>query len=157
MAVLFADDTNLFITGKNLHQITEIMNTELIKLSLWLQVNRVSLNVEKTNYIIFSSKRRLKNAITITIDNKLLKEVQSTKLLGVQIDPHFTWTEHLSIISTEMAKGIGIINISFISIQVFCHPPFSSIIMHDIINVCKLNLQLMRHSSLHIQGESMFL
>ncbi len=60
MAVLFADDTNLFITGKNLYQITEIMNTELIKVSLWLQVNSLSLNVEKTNYIIFSGKHRLK-------------------------------------------------------------------------------------------------
>ncbi len=60
MAVLFADDTNLFITGKNLHQITEIMNTELIKVSLWaglsLQVNRLSLN-DKKNTIIFSSKQ----------------------------------------------------------------------------------------------------
>ncbi len=55
------------------------------------------------------NKRRLKNAITITIDNKLLKEVQSTKFLGDQIDQHLTWTEHLSIISTKMAKGIGII------------------------------------------------
>ncbi len=35
--------------------------------------------------------------------------MQSTKFLGVQIDQHLTWTEHLSIISTEMAKGIGII------------------------------------------------
>ncbi len=59
MAVLFGDNTNLFITGKHLHQITEIMNTELIKASLWLQVNRLSLNVEKTHYIIFSSKRWL--------------------------------------------------------------------------------------------------
>ncbi len=57
---IIADDTNLFITGKNLHQITEIMNTELIKVSLWaglsLQVNRLSLNDEKTT-IIFSSKQ----------------------------------------------------------------------------------------------------
>ncbi len=65
--------------------------------------------MNRTHYIIFSSKRRLKNAITITIDNKLLKEVQSTKFLGVQIEQHLSWTEHLSIISTEMAKEIGII------------------------------------------------
>ncbi len=76
------------------------MNTDLITVRLWLQVNRFSLNFEKKHYIIFSSKHRLKNAITITTDNKLL---------GVQIDQHLTWTEHLSIISTKMAKGIGII------------------------------------------------
>ncbi len=93
MAVLFADHTNLFITGKYLHQITEIMNTELIKVSLWLQMNRLSLNVEKT--LLYSQ---------VNEENKLLKEVQSTKFLGVQIDQHLTWTEHLSIISTEMAK-----------------------------------------------------
>ncbi len=68
------------------------MNTELIKASLWLQVNRLSLTVENTHYIIFSSKHRLKNPITITVDNTLLKEVQSTKFLAVQIDQHLTWT-----------------------------------------------------------------
>ncbi len=65
--------------------------------------------IKKTLLYSQVNKRRLKNAITITIDNKLLTEVQSTKFLGDQIDQHLTWTEHLSIISTKMAKGIGII------------------------------------------------
>ncbi len=102
MALLFAYDTNLFITGQNRHQITEIISTELIKVSLWLQVNRLSLNVEKIHYIIFSRKSRLTNDITIPTDNKLLKEVQSTKFLRVQIEQHLTWTEHLSIILVSL-------------------------------------------------------
>ena len=63
MVVLFADDTNLFIHGTNLHQIADTINTELIRLSLWLKVNKLSLNVGKTQYIIFFTKCKTKNNI----------------------------------------------------------------------------------------------
>ena len=49
------------------------------------------------------------NNISITIDNEQINEVQSTKFLGIQIDQHLTWTEHLNNIATKMAKGIGIL------------------------------------------------
>ncbi len=52
MAVIFAD-TNLFITVKNLQQIAEIMKTELIKVSLWLQMNKLLLNVVKKQLYYF--------------------------------------------------------------------------------------------------------
>ena len=50
--ILFADDTNIFATGKNLTELTNMLNTELAKINQWIQCNRLSLNIEKTNYII---------------------------------------------------------------------------------------------------------
>ncbi len=66
MAVLFGNDTNLFITDKNLHKIAKTMDTEIIKVNLWLRMNQLSRNV-------FSSKHRITHTITITLDNKLFK------------------------------------------------------------------------------------
>jgi len=50
-AILFADDTTLFHSSNNLTQLTKDMNTELTKVVHWLNANRLSLNVEKTNFI----------------------------------------------------------------------------------------------------------
>ena len=50
---LFADDTNLLYANKNLKSLETVMNNELLKVVDWLTANKLSLNVKKTNYIIF--------------------------------------------------------------------------------------------------------
>ena len=52
--LLFADDTNIFLGGKNIENIIDLLNNELVKISEWLNVNRLSLNISKTHYVIFS-------------------------------------------------------------------------------------------------------
>ena len=57
-SILFADDTNLFLVGDDLKEVCETMSFELDKLSRWFQANKyLSLNVSKTNFIIFSNKK----------------------------------------------------------------------------------------------------
>ena len=51
---LFADDTNIYFVSDDLIKLENAVNKELKKLHLWLNVNRLSLNVSKTNFIIFS-------------------------------------------------------------------------------------------------------
>ena len=50
---LFADDTNLLYADKNLKSLETIINCELFKVVGWLIANKLSLNIKKTNYIIF--------------------------------------------------------------------------------------------------------
>ncbi len=49
LTILFADDTNLFLTGNNIDQMIEIMNRELNNVFLLLNSNKLSLNVKKRN------------------------------------------------------------------------------------------------------------
>ena len=48
---LFADDTDLFICGDNIDEIVKCLNLELIEISSWLKVNKLSLNIKKTHYM----------------------------------------------------------------------------------------------------------
>ena len=48
--IIFADDTNLFVSDKNLVDLVISVNVELQKLSMWFKANKLSLNVKKTNY-----------------------------------------------------------------------------------------------------------
>ena len=57
--ILFADDTNIFLSGKNLLEVCNTMTNDLKKLDIWFKVNKLSLNVDKTNYIAFGKTTRL--------------------------------------------------------------------------------------------------
>ncbi len=56
-SILFADDTNIFLSGNNLKEMTQTFNVKLAKIHKWLQVNKLSINIDKTNYMIFKSKK----------------------------------------------------------------------------------------------------
>ena len=55
--ILYADDSNLFLTGKKVATVIDIMNKELSKIIEWLHSNKLSLNVNKTQYMIFGYKK----------------------------------------------------------------------------------------------------
>ena len=112
MSIFFADDSNLFLNGKNLSVLEEKLNSILINISEWLKVNKLSLNVKKTHVMIFTKKKFSeieKPKINLKIDGIPLSEVETTKFLGVIIDNKLSWKEHTNYISGKIAKGIGII------------------------------------------------
>ena len=83
--ILFADDTNLFRSGHNLNILCGDISAELDKLDNWFSVNKLSLNINKTNFIVFSGKKEV-NYVNIRINNTNIERVYSTKVLGVIID-----------------------------------------------------------------------
>jgi len=58
-SVLFADDTNLLFEHENLNQLQQIVNSELEDISKWFILNKLSLNIEKTKFIIFRTASKM--------------------------------------------------------------------------------------------------
>ena len=56
--ILFADDTNVFVSGRDINHMMNTMNIELKKIWSWLNTNKLSLNINKTHYVIFKSKSK---------------------------------------------------------------------------------------------------
>ena len=56
MPILFADDTNLFATGYNLNDIVSEINKEIANIYAWVKANKLSLNIDKTNFMRFTPK-----------------------------------------------------------------------------------------------------
>jgi Skp family chaperone for outer membrane proteins len=109
--ILFADDTNIFTTGKSLKEIQTILNDELSLINSWFQANKLSINISKTNFMIMSStgKRYNSNDCKILIDGQVIECVAQTKFLGVIIDNKLSWKFHMDHISSKISKGIGIL------------------------------------------------
>ena len=108
--IMFADDTNLFLKGRDLNNLISKSNEELAKMSVWFKLNMLSLNIKKTNFIIFRSKnKRLIYDSDIKIDNVPVTNVQKTKFLGVIINQSLTWSDHIAAVKQKVAKSVGII------------------------------------------------
>ena len=109
LPISFAHDTNLFISGKNLNDMAVLINYELEEISTWLKANRLSLNVKKTHFMVFSKKHMANWDLQIQINGEIITRCQKTKFLWVIIDEKVTWREHINYISGKVSKGIGII------------------------------------------------
>ena len=108
-AIMFADDTNIFLSNSNIDDLQDLVNEELSHLAAWLKINKLSLNVKKTHYMVFTNKRSPASTIKLEINNERIEETCKTKFLGVIIDNKLTWKEHINYISGKIARGIGII------------------------------------------------
>ena len=82
-SLLFADDSNMFLTGKNPNELIQTMNTEIVNVVDWLRVNKLSLNLKKTHFIIFQKQRaRLNVCEDLFVDKEKIEMKDSTKRLG---------------------------------------------------------------------------
>ena len=108
---IFADDTNLFYSNSNLVELESIVNYNLKMVSDWLMVNKVSLNIDKTNFIIFHPPQKVKGHIVkLIISNREIMQERFIKYLGLLIDSHLSWKYHILHISKKIKRCIGILS-----------------------------------------------
>src|SRR6218665_2147908 len=93
-----------FFSHTSLCKLVEVMNRELIKVSEWFNANKLSLNLEKTNLILFSSSRKTASREALFLNGISLNQTQSTKFLGVIIDQNLTWHEHITLITKQVQR-----------------------------------------------------
>ena len=105
---LFAHDTNIFYKNKSLNQLLTKANGELTKLSLWFKANKLSLNISKTTYMLFSNRKNINEIKNLMIDENIIDRVRECKFLGTVIDENLTWKPHISLITRKISKNIGI-------------------------------------------------
>ena len=66
--ILFADDTKFFYLASNIDDVTNVVNNELKQLDLWFRANKLSLNVNKTNFIMFNNKKQPRTDVHIIMN-----------------------------------------------------------------------------------------
>lgn len=86
------------------------VNLELRNFQRWLITNRLSPNIDKTEFMVVGSNQRMhalsNNQIDIEIDGKSIKKVEEAKSLGLFIDEHLSWPKHIEEIS-KISSAIG--------------------------------------------------
>ena len=92
----FADDTNLLYSHKNPKTLKNKVNQDLKLLYEWLCANRLSLNVGKTEFMIFRPPRKsIIDRVVLTLNRTKIYESTKIKYLGIILDFRLTWKEHI--------------------------------------------------------------
>ena len=110
---MFADDTNLFFSHKDIKVLFKTVNIELEKTCIWFKANKLSLNESKTKYTLFhkpNSKDNIPLKLPkLSMNEKEIKRTDCIKFLGVLLDENLTWNNHIHVIENKIAKNIGIL------------------------------------------------
>jgi hypothetical protein len=129
---LFADDTNALAKGDDLPSLIDYVNTELQKIALWLQSNKLAVNTSKTKCIIFRTKNRRINLngkdiyMNFNLPNNAEKPElkiklarvyndgdnsnQTYKLLGVLFDEYLSFNQHIAYVQRKLSRSLYLLN-----------------------------------------------
>ena len=108
---IFADDTSISYSDKNIKSIRKRLNIDLKLLSGWLSANKIALNINKTEVILFKHHKKLVNYdLKLKLYGKRLYLTNKTKYLGLLIDENLNWKFHLEQLAVKLRKVNGILS-----------------------------------------------
>ena len=104
--VKFADDGTLWTCGRDTEELADLMNRDLQNISRWTFKWRMKLNAGKTEYVLFTGNPNHTVPI-VKLEDKMLKCVEVTKLLGVILDKRMTFQSHLEAVERKASTALG--------------------------------------------------
>ena len=110
-SILYADDTLLYHSARTVADLESKINTDLESVSHWLNNNLLTLNNEKTKFMIFPNKKQsLSNSdVTFTVQSKKIQRERSIKYLGITLGEDFSWHEHIDNLINMVNQRIGVL------------------------------------------------
>ena len=118
LTLLFADDTTFQISGVDTDQLFLLANSELEKASVWFKANKLTLNVKKTKYMLFSDQSIPTSSSNLYIGNQAVEQVGTNcndkyfKFVGHVLDDKFTWEGHIQHVIKKLASANFALNSS---------------------------------------------
>ena len=104
---------NLFYFHQNINDLFSTVNSELECINQWFKANKLSLNIEKTKSTVFqkkSAKKEISGISDLKIGSKNIEKTSLVKCLGVMVDEHISWNDHIKTVENKLAKNIGLLN-----------------------------------------------
>ena len=110
--VLFADDTNTFVTAETEQEVYNASNKVLEAIYLYMYANKLHINHDKVFYMIFKPKgdNANRDELDLKLCGRSIKRVKETKFLGVIIDEKLSWIPHVNYLAKKLKSCAGIIN-----------------------------------------------
>ena len=103
----FADDTTIILKDKCINKLFENTNKELQNIDNWLIANKLSINITKTKYILFSHKHSKKSLDkSLSIRNKKIERVASIKILGLVFNENLSWKNHMTMLINKLKSSL---------------------------------------------------
>ena len=107
--VQFVDDTTLVFAHRNLRYLHFSIECELISIQDWFNANKLTLNVEKSSYLLYHNQKQLVSNFKIELNGVEIPRVNHAKLLGVWLDNKLSWDIHVNKLINRLKCGVGML------------------------------------------------
>jgi hypothetical protein len=98
----------VFFYDTDIYQLLVRANKALSDINYWFKLNKLSLNVKKCNFILFTT-RPVTADFEVNIEISQLERVQQTKFLGVIISEKLTWDDQISLLCNKVSQNSSIL------------------------------------------------
>jgi len=105
MTVLFADDTNILITGSNKTDWDENINQTFQNINNWFNSNRLVLNLNKTQFLEFRTKHFSTDSVQTVYERKLMNNATEVRFLGLTLDDTLYWKKHIEQLNSKLCSA----------------------------------------------------
>ena len=107
---MYADDTAIYYSSNDVNDIVDKMNNDLVNVDKWLAKNKLSLNVDKTNFMLIGTPQKLAQVhnydFNVNINGTRLQKVDHCKHLGVEIDDNLMWKNQIEQVRKKVLTGL---------------------------------------------------
>ena len=106
--IMYADDNIIYFNLEDFdpHNLERDINNELEKNTLWLKMNKLSLNVQKARLMIFHRRQKQINKLNISINSTDIENVESFNFLGLHNSESLSWRTHTDIVRNKISKVV---------------------------------------------------
>ena len=105
---LFADDTFLSLSSNDIKYLEKTVNLEMKKMSKWFTQNELTLNVEKSKFMLIKRRNSRLQEFTLKYNGKKMERCYSYKYLGVHLDEKLSWKNHVNYLCEKLSKMCGL-------------------------------------------------
>ena len=106
--ILFADDTTLYKTHRNLTYLKWCLEDDMTRLADWFRANKLSMNLGKTVCVLFH-KDSTPKPITINVDGMKVQSVREVRFLGMWLDSQLNWSNHIEKLIIKLSRNSNLI------------------------------------------------
>ena len=109
--LMYADDTTIYFNLEDFDNLTKEtnINRELKKANIWLKLNKLSLNTQKTKLMLFHRKQKHLDKINVVINGIKINNVTAFNFLGIMLDENLSWKSHIELVGNKISKVTGIL------------------------------------------------
>ena len=107
--ILFADDTTIYSTHRDIRHLTWCIREDLEMISDWFKANKLMLNLDKSVCILFGKSSNKRSSCKTELKNLGLPIVDHTKFLGVSLDESLSWSYHYNHIVVKIKCNINLL------------------------------------------------
>ena len=111
-SILFADDTTLYKTHRNLVYLQWCVQDDMNRIMDYFRINKLTLNLNKTVCVLFQKNKTSPNEIKLQLDNHIISNSPETKFLGMTLNQNLSLSSHVNQLILKLNKNLNLLKMS---------------------------------------------